>query len=90
MARTVSSYKFRNNLSSYFEEIVEDETPLVVSKFGKPIVVVSPYKKKKMDNIDKYFGFLPGDEDGVSFENRVRRSRKERKRVEALREGRGK
>jgi len=89
MARIVSTYKFRSNLSDYLEEVVEEETPLVVSRFGNPIVIVYPYKEKEIEDFDKYFGFLGGDEDGVSFENRIRRSKREKKRVESLRRGNG-
>lgn len=87
MARIVSTYKFRNSLSDYLDEVVEDDAPIVVSRFGKPLVVVSPFKKSKIGKIEDYFGFLGGEESGEEFVNRVRRSKKEKSRVEALRKG---
>lgn len=87
MARTISTYQFRSKLSDYLEEVAEGETPLVVSRFGKPLVVVSPYKKSYVGKIDDYFGFMGGKESGEELVNRVRRSKKEKKRVGSLRKG---
>lgn len=84
--RTVSSYRLRDNLASYLDEIVKTETPLLISRFGKPIAVISPYKKGASAlKIDDYFGFLGKGKTGKKFLSGVRRSKKEKNRIKALR-----
>lgn len=87
--RIVSTNDFRDNLASYLDSVAKNETPLVVRRFGKPLVVVSPFKKGETDNYKKFYGFLAGDESGVDFENRIRRSKKEKEYVKRLRKGNG-
>lgn len=86
--RVISTNDFRNNLAEYLTEVDKNNTPLAISRFGRPVVVVSPYKETAED-VDKYFGFMPGAESGADFVNRVRRSKAEKKYVERLRKGRG-
>ena len=84
--KTVSTFDFRNKLSDYLEEIYKSDTPLIVSRFGKPVVKIVPYREKK-DNFDKFFGFMGNDISGVEYENKIRRNKKERERAKALRHG---
>ncbi|OGM27053.1 hypothetical protein A3D00_05235 [Candidatus Woesebacteria bacterium RIFCSPHIGHO2_02_FULL_38_9] len=89
--RVISTNDFRDKLADYIDDVYKTETALVVSRFGRPLVKIVPYKKEEVDDFEKYFGFLKGgnDEDGVSFENRIRRSKKEGEFVKRLRKGRG-
>lgn len=83
--KTVSVFDFRNNLASYMNKVVKDETPLFINKFGTPLAVLVPFKKyEETMNLD-YFGFLGGNEKGVVFEDRVRRNKKEKSKVASLR-----
>jgi len=43
------------------------------------MVKLVPYVKEDKDDFMKYFGFLKGDENGVSYENKIRRSIKEKR-----------
>lgn len=69
-------------------EVYSSETPLLISRFNKPLVVVEPYKKKvgESDYL-RFYGFMAdaGGETGKDFVNRVRRSGIEKKYVEKLR-----
>jgi len=84
--RIVSTYDFRNKLSDYINEVYREETLLLISRFNKPLVVVKPYEGEDKDYM-KYYGFMSdaGKETGEEFVNRVRRSKKEKKRVVKLR-----
>lgn len=84
--RTVSIYELRKNLASYIEEVSRDSSTLLVNRFGKATVVISPYKNE-VEDFKKYFGFLKGRETGTEFENRVRRNKREKTYVENLRRG---
>lgn len=81
---TVSTNKFRDNLAEYLNNILSEETPLILSRFGKPMWEIKPYTKKANDFM-KYFGFMGPGEDGETFVNRVRRNKYERDRVKKLR-----
>ncbi|MEK7597078.1 MAG: type II toxin-antitoxin system Phd/YefM family antitoxin [Patescibacteria group bacterium] len=86
--KKTSVYLLRDNLASYLDEVIKTEVPLVVYKYKKPIAVIMPPKKELIeDDIDEFFGFLPGNETGVEFVNRVRRNKKEREYVKKLRKG---
>ena len=85
--KTVSTFDFRNKLSDYLEEIYKSDTPLIVSRFGKPVVKIVPYREKKEEDFMKYFVFMKGKETGVEFEDRVRRNKKERDLVRKVRRG---
>lgn len=81
----ISTYDFRNNLASYINEVYKDEITLLIGKFNKPMVKLVPYIKDEADDISKYFGFMKGNETGEEFVNRVRRSTKEKRYIEKLR-----
>lgn len=82
--KTVSTYVLRDNLSDYLNEVAKTEIPLLISKFGKPIAVISPYKEARLPKIDEFFGFLGKGESGEKFLARVRRSKEEKIRTESL------
>ena len=74
---SVNVYDFRNDLAKYLS-LVSSGEEVIVKKFNKPVAVLSPYKKKKV-NFRKYFGFMgKGGETGEEFVNRVRRSKLEK------------
>jgi prevent-host-death family protein len=79
-----SIYIFRDELASYLEQVVKTDTPLVIEKRGKPLVMVTPYKKEKEIDFEKLYGFLGEGEDGETSLKRVRRSKKERDRIKSL------
>lgn len=83
--RTVSIFELRENLANYLESVSTSDVSLVVRRFGKPIALISPYKSTAVPLFTDYFGFLPKTEKGSEFVNRVRRSNKEKARVEKLR-----
>lgn len=83
--RAVSTFTLRTNLSRYLEEIVKSDESLVVSRFGKPLVVITPFRSDNKAASSSYFGFLGKGESGETFLRRVRRSRAERKYVAKLR-----
>lgn len=85
--RVISTFEFRNKLAEYLDEIYKTDSPMVVSRFGKPLVKIVPYKKEKIDSFDKYFGFMGNDISGTEFENKVRRNKKEKERTILLRNG---
>lgn len=86
--RVISTNKFRDKLAEILTTIAKNDTPYVVSRFGKPLVVVSSYKKNA-DKLDyrKFYGFLGKGESGEEFLRRVRRNKKEREYVRLLRRG---
>lgn len=83
--RTVSSYSLRDNLSTYLSEIEKSEIPVVISRFGKPVAVISPYKKGILPSRKSYFGFLGKGSSGEKFLAKTRRSDKEKKLITKLR-----
>jgi len=83
--KMISTYDFRNNLASYINEVYKDEITLLIGKFNKPMVKLVPYIEDEADDISKYFGFMKGNETGEEFVNRVRRSTKEKRYIEKLR-----
>lgn len=86
--KKTSIYLLRDNLASYLDEVAKTEVPLVVCKYNKPIAVIMPPKKELIeDDFDQFFGFMPGNETGEEFVNRVRRNKKEREYVRKLRKG---
>lgn len=79
-------FLFRDNLASYLKEVVDSETPLIVSKFNKPYVVVLPAEKVIKNYQPKsFFGFLGKGEKGKHLVKRIRRSSKEKKLIKKLR-----
>ena len=84
MPYTVSTNTLRSNLSTIIDKVVKNESPLVVSRFGKPFVVISPYKENP-NNYKKFFGFLGNNENGEEFLSRTRRSAREKEYVKKLR-----
>lgn len=85
--RVVSTNEFRDNLSDYLDSVVKDESPIVIKRFGKALVKVVPYKEKIDNDFRRFYGFMGKGEDGILFENRIRRNKKEKKYVEDLRKG---
>ena len=74
---SVNVYDFRNDLATYLNMVVGGDT-VILKKFNKPVALLTPYKKKKV-NLKKYFGFMgKGGESGEDFVDRVRRSKLER------------
>lgn len=85
--KTVSIFELRDNLADYLNAVSKSRTPLVINRYDKPLAIIMPYKDKDLyTEIDDLFGFLgTNGEDGTSFVNRVRRSKKERAYVRKLR-----
>lgn len=81
---TVSVYDFRNDLAGYLDEVAESDRPLVISRFGKPVALVSPYKDTGKSSAKDFFGFLGKGETGDKFLAGVRRSPRERAYVKSL------
>ena len=84
--KMVSVYDFRNKLADYLTLVARTERSMVVGRFGKPLVMVTPFDKSSV-SFAAYFGFLEGNESGEAFVRRVRRSKRE---VRALKARRGK
>lgn len=84
--KKVSVYELRDNLSYYLELVEKNQSPLIVEKYKKPAAIITPYKKGAIaDDPLSYKGFLGKGEDGVKYVNRIRRSTRERKYIEKLR-----
>ena len=83
--RTVSTFNFRADLSRYLEDVAETEMPLVIHRFGKPIVVVNPYTKDVDLPVTRFFGFMGSGETGDAYVNRVRRSPAEKRKITRFR-----
>ncbi len=80
----VSVYDFRNDLASYLDEIAESDRPLVISRFGKPVALVSPYKGTGKSLAKNFFGFLGKGKTGDKFLAKVRRSAREKARIKVF------
>lgn len=89
MIKTVSSFDLRDNLSRYLELVREEETPLLIERYGQPVAIISPFTSDyvKRTNFDDYFGFLAGNETGEEYLKKVRRCPREKKRIESRRAG---
>lgn len=87
--KKVSVYLLRDNLAKYLDEVVENNIPLVICKYDKPVAIINPYQEKKTtsDFRKRYYGFLGGKETGEEYLNRVRRSPAEKKYAKLLRKG---
>lgn len=83
--RSISTFSLRNNLAEYLEEVGKNENPIIVSRFGKPIAVISPYKKEAVTPSRGFFGFMGKGLNGEKYLEKIRRSKKEGKAVKALR-----
>jgi len=64
-----------------------DKIPLAIGRFNKPLVVIKPFNEGDENDFMKFYGFMAdaGDETGEDFVNRVRRSAREKRYVERLR-----
>ena len=83
--KTVSVYELRDNLSYYLNLVSKNQTSLIVEKYNTPTVLITPYKKGAVsDDPLSFKGFLGKGEDGVRYENRIRRNRRERERIKKL------
>lgn len=80
----VSVYDFRNDLAGYLDEMAESDQPLVISRFGKPVALVSPYKDTEKSLAKDFFGFLGKGETGDKFLARIRRSAREKAYIKVL------
>lgn len=80
----VSVYDFRNDLAGYLNELAESDQPLVISRFGKPVALVSPYQDTGKSSVKDFFGFLGKGETGNRFLAKVRRSASEKAYIKAL------
>lgn len=83
--RTISIYDLRNNLADWLNEVTANDSRLLVSRFGKPIAVISPYSDTDIVNFDRFYNLLSKDETGDKLVNRIRRSNKEKMRTKMLR-----
>lgn len=83
--RAVSTFDFRADLSRYLEDVAATEVPLVIQRFGKPLVIVKPYTIATMPTTTSYFGFMGRGESGETFLKRVRRSAGEKRVVTRFR-----
>lgn len=83
--RTVSVYRLRDNLAGYLDTVQAEGSSLLVSRFGKPLAVIAPYKKENLPHFKEYFGFLGRGKNGEAFLKEVRRSAKEKAYVLSLR-----
>lgn len=83
--RAVSTFDFRADLSRYLEDVAATEIPLIINRFGKPMVIVKPYLKDTIPVSTSYFGFMGRGESGETFLKRVRRSIGEKKAVTRFR-----
>jgi len=80
--KKISTNLLRDNLASYLESVTETQSPLMVCKYNKPLVVIMPViKSKEKDNYNDYFGFFGGKETGNKFVKRVRRNKKEKEYI---------
>lgn len=86
--RKTNIFLFRDNLARYLKDVVDSETPLIVSKFKKPYVVILPAKEVIGNYQPKsFFGFLGKGEKGEDLLKKIRRSSKEKRLIRKLREG---
>ena len=76
----------RNNLASYLDDVSENDAAVLISRFGKPIAVLSPYRLTSLPSFEGFFGFLGKTETGEKFLSRVRRSKNESRRTASFRE----
>lgn len=82
--RTVSVYRLRGNLAGYLDTIQAEGSSLLISRFGKPLAVIAPYKKENLPRFKEYFGFLGRGINGEAFLKARRRSAKEKAYVLSL------
>lgn len=83
--RTISTYSLRDNLADYLSEVEKTEVSLIISRFGKPIAIISPIKEDFSLPPKSYFGFLGKGSSGEKFLAETRRSEKEKKLVAKFR-----
>lgn len=82
--KTISSLTLRNNLSEYLDEVEKYETPLIISRFGKAVAVIKPFKKEE-EVIKPFFNFLGKGITGEKLLKKLRRSAKEKARTKGFR-----
>lgn len=83
--RAVSTFDFRADLSRFLEDVAATEIPLIINRFGKPMVIVKPYSKDTIPVSTSYFGFMGRGDSGETFLKRVRRSAGEKRAVTRFR-----
>lgn len=80
--KKISTNLLRDNLASYLGSVIETQSPLMVCKYNKPLVVIMPARKSKEENnYNEYFGLFGGKETGNEFVKRVRRNNKEKEYI---------
>ncbi|MBI4035019.1 MAG: type II toxin-antitoxin system Phd/YefM family antitoxin, partial [Candidatus Chisholmbacteria bacterium] len=47
--KNVSVYDFRTNLATYLDLVKSSGANVVVKRFNKPVAMLSPYRKDKLD-----------------------------------------
>jgi len=83
--RIISTYSLRDKLADYLGEVEKTEVPLIISRFGKPIAIISPYKKGTVPSYKNFFGFLGKGPTGENFLAKTRRTEKEKELITKLR-----
>lgn len=83
--KAVSIYELRDDLARYLNSVATTETPIIVNRFGKPIAVIAPYKKERVEVISSFYGFMGKGESGEAYLKRVRRSKREKMAATRLR-----
>lgn len=83
--KTVSVYELRDNLAYYLELVEKNQSPIIVQKYKKPTIILTPYKKGIVKDPLSFYGFLGKGVDGVEFVNKIRRSKTERERIKHFR-----
>lgn len=83
--KVVSIYELRDDLARYLNSVTTTETPIIVNRFGKPIAMITPYRKGRAGDISSFYGFMGKGETGSEYLKRVRRSKREKMAATRLR-----
>lgn len=83
--RIVSTYNLRENLADYLEKVYKADDSFLISRFGKPVAVIAPYKKTVAFATNDFFGFLGKGLKGSALLGKNRRSPKEKALINNLR-----
>ena len=88
--KSVSSFEFRDNLSSYLDLVEKKGKKYTLTRYNKPIARVMPYvdSKSPLEIADKYFGFFRTEENknesGSEFVDKIRRSEEIQENLEEM------
>jgi len=90
--KSVSSFEFRDNLSSYLDLVEKKGKKYTLTRYNKPVARVVPYYNEGESALmlaDKYFGFFKTEENknesGSEFVDKIRRSDEALKESERMR-----